>query len=167
MKAAPAPGSEGVPETARHAIAELLDDYVAALDEDNLEAWPEFFSNDGQYKVLSRENVSLGLPAPLMYYYSRGMMRDRVRALREALTYQPVFSRHICAAPRFRAGKARDVLVTSNFSVYHTTEEGVTQLFTTGQYVDVIALTKSEPRFRSRTVTMDTFGVRNLIAVPL
>jgi len=160
-------GGSAVSDTVRHAVTDLLQQYVDALDDDNLEAWPELFLEDGQYRVVSRENLTLGLPAPLMYYYSRGMMNDRVKALREALTYQPVYVRHILSPPRLGMSESGEVHAQSSFSIYQTTEEGVTQLFTTGRYSDVVALTDSGARFRSRTVTMDTFGVLNLIAVPL
>jgi anthranilate 1,2-dioxygenase small subunit len=156
-----------VSDAIRHAITDLLQRYVDMLDDDDLEAWPQLFLEDGQYRVLSRENVALGLPAPLMYYYSRGMMHDRVKALREALTYQPMYSRHVLSAARLAMNEAGEVHAGASFSLYQTTEEGVTQLFTTGRYADVVALTESGPRFRSRTVTMDSFGVKNLIAVPL
>lgn len=156
-----------VPEAVRDAIGEMLLDYVMALDEDRLEAWPDFFVEEGQYRVLSRENVALKLPAPLMYYYSRAMMKDRVRALREALTYQPLFCRHVVSAPRIRQGSAGEALVESSFALYQTTEEGVTTLFTSGQYADVVVFNHGPAKFRSRTVTMDSFGVHNLIAVPL
>lgn len=154
-------------ERVRHAVKDLLQRYIEVLDDDQLEAWPDLFLEDAQYRVLSRENITLGLPAPLMYYYSRGMMIDRVRALREALTYQPVYSRHMLSPPRLSMTDAGDLQSSASFSVYQTTEEGVTHLFTTGRYSDVIALTEQGPRFRSRTVTMDSFGVKNLIAVPL
>lgn len=156
-----------VAESIRLEIAAMLDSYIVALDDDRLEAWPEYFLADGLYKILSRENVSLGLPAPLMYYYSQGMMQDRVRALREALTYQPAFYRHLVSAPQISAGEPGEFLAGSNFALYLTTEEGVSELYTTGRYADVIVLTGSGPKFRSRIVTMDTFGVRNLISVPL
>ena len=159
--------SRPVSDAVRHAVTDLLQLYVDTLDDDDLEAWPEFFLEDGQYRVLSRENVALGLPAPLMYYYSRGMMRDRVKALREALTYQPVYARHLLSTPRLAMSDSGEVHAGASFSLYQTTEEGITQLFTVGRYTDVVALTESGPRFRSRTVTMDSFGVKNLIAVPL
>src|SRR5438874_8659970 len=116
-------------EAIRSAVSDLFQRYVDALDDDELEAWPELFLEDGQYRVLSRENVALGLPAPLMYYYSRGMMRDRVRALREALTYQPTYPRHILSTARLAMNEAGEVHAGAGFSLYHTTEEGVTQLF--------------------------------------
>ena len=160
-------GGSTITDTVRHSVVELLQQYVDSLDDDDLEAWPDLFLEDGQYRVLSRENLALGLPAPLMYYYSRGMMHDRVKALREALTYQPVYVRHILSTPRLTMGDSGEVHAQSSFSVYQTTEEGATQLFTTGRYSDLVALTETGARFRSRTVTMDTFGVLNLIAVPL
>jgi anthranilate 1,2-dioxygenase small subunit len=167
MIGAPSTGGPRVPEDVREAIGGMLLEYVMTLDEDRLESWPDFFVEDGQYRVLSRENVALKLPAPLMYYYSRGMMKDRVRALREALTYQPLFCRHVVSAPRIRQRGEGEILVESSFALYQTTEEGVTNLFTSGLYADVVVFNEGGAKFRSRTVTMDSFGVHNLIAVPI
>lgn len=167
MIGAPSTGGPRVPEDVREAIGGMLLEYVMTLDEDRLESWPDFFVEDGQYRVLSRENVALKLPAPLMYYYSRGMMKDRVRALREALTYQPLFCRHVVSAPRIRQRGEGETLVESSFALYQTTEEGVTNLFTSGLYADVVVFNEGGAKFRSRTVTMDSFGVHNLIAVPI
>lgn len=149
------------------AIRVLLDDYTACLDRDELERWPEFFVPDGIYKVLSRENVERGLSAPLIYYYSRGMMRDRVTALRDALTYEFVYTRHLVSGTQIARLSDGAYRVTSTFAIYQSTEEGVTRLFCVGGYEDRVAMTPDGPRFAERTVVVDTFGVLNLIAVPL
>ena len=148
-------------------INELLDDYTSSIDRDDLERWPDLFVPDGCYRVLSRENVERGLTAPLVYYYSQDMMRDRVTALREALTYEFVYTRHVTSPPRMRLRDDGDIAVTSSFSVFQSTEEGVTRTFAVGAYEDAVTRTENGVRFRSRDVVLDTFGVPNNIAVPL
>ena len=148
-------------------INDLLDDYTSAIDRDDLEKWPDLFVADGIYRVLSRENIEQGLIAPLVYYYSQGMMRDRVSALRDALTYEFVYSRHVTSPPRLRLQSGGDVAVSSNFSIFQSTEEGVTRTFAVGSYEDVVTRTVDGVKFRSRDVMLDTFGVINNIAIPL
>lgn len=147
-------------------IRALLDSCCRSIDTDRLEDWPEYFVPDGLYQVLSRENVELGLPAPLVYYYSRGMMQDRVTALRDALTYEPVYTRHLTSGLQLWV-EGDGFAARSDFAVYQTTQEGITRLFSVGEYRDRIVRDGDVFRFRERTVIMDTFGVQNLIAIPL
>jgi 3-phenylpropionate/cinnamic acid dioxygenase small subunit len=148
-------------------INDLLDDYTTLIDRDNLEKWPALFVSDGTYRVLSRENVERGLSAPLIYYYSQAMMRDRVTALYDALTYEFVYTRHVTSPPRLSLRADGDVSVTSSFSIFQSTEAGVTRTFAVGAYEDIVTQTEHGVRFRCRDVMLDTFGVLNNIAIPL
>ena len=148
-------------------VADLLADYADCLDNDGLEQWPDFFHEDAVYKVVSRENESLGLPAPIIYHYSRGMLQDRVTAIRDALTFEPVYTRHLISAPRVHV-EADRLHAVSSYAVYQTTEEGRTRLYSVGRYVDVLADDAGGAlRFKSRVVVADTFAIYNLMALPL
>jgi anthranilate 1,2-dioxygenase small subunit len=149
------------------AAGSLLREYTRALDEDRLEDWAALFVEDGLYKVLSRENRELGLPAPLVYYYSRNMMLDRVTALRDALTFEPVYTRHLTSGETFAAAADGEITARSTFALYQTTEEGETRLFSVGEYLDRLVWSGDVLRFKERIVVMDTFSVQNLIATPL
>ena len=46
----------------RSRIEALQSDYVHCIDDDRLEDWPDFFTDDGCYRVITRENHELGLP---------------------------------------------------------------------------------------------------------
>lgn len=147
-------------------VAALHNAYCRCLDTDRIEDWPGFFTKAGVYKVLSRENVELGLPAPLAYYYSRGMMQDRVTAIRDALTFEPVYTRHLTSG--LHIAKDGDALIArSDFAIYQTTHEGISRLFSVGEYQDRIVVSDGALLFAERTAIMDTFGVQNLIAIPL
>ena len=52
--------------------------YAHALDADRLEEWPEFFTENGRYRIATAENEERGLPLPVLYAEGRAMLRDRV-----------------------------------------------------------------------------------------
>ena len=56
-------------------------DYCATLDANDIESWPNYFVEDGLYRVTGRENADLGLPVGLVYAEGRDMMHDRAVAI--------------------------------------------------------------------------------------
>jgi len=46
-------------------IADLLDRYIATIDDDRLEEWPGFFTESCLYEIIPKENEEAGLPAPM------------------------------------------------------------------------------------------------------
>ena len=76
-------------------LVQLNADYARAIDDDRLEAWPEFFDDPCLYTITSADNHRRGLPAGLIYADSRGMLRDRVMALRKANIYEAQTYRHL------------------------------------------------------------------------
>jgi anthranilate 1,2-dioxygenase small subunit len=43
-------------------LEQLYTDYVHCLDDDELERWPDFFTDDCFYRVTSAENYEAGMP---------------------------------------------------------------------------------------------------------
>ena len=87
-------------------IADLNARYVDAIDADRLEAWPDFFLDDGLYRITTAENVAQSLPLSIVYATSRAMLRDRVTALREANVYEGQHYRHVVGTPLIVAVEA-------------------------------------------------------------
>src|SRR5271169_4183187 len=81
-------------------LEQLYADYVHCLDADELERWPDFFTEDCFYRITSAENYAAGLPLGLIYATSRNMLRDRVSALRQANIYEPQRYRHLVSSIR-------------------------------------------------------------------
>jgi 3-phenylpropionate/cinnamic acid dioxygenase small subunit len=69
--------------------AELVHAYVHALDNGEYERWVDFFTEDALYKIVARDNYERSLPLATMFCQGKGMVRDRVIAIREALIYAP------------------------------------------------------------------------------
>ena len=85
-------------------VQDLNARYAAAIDDNKLEAWPDFFVEQGRYRVTTAENVERGLPLGMIYATSRAMLRDRVRSLRDANVYEAQRYRHMIGAPLIEPG---------------------------------------------------------------
>src|SRR6516162_499969 len=90
-------------------VEDLNARYVQAIDDDKLEAWPDFFTEQGRYRVTTAENFERGLPLGMIYATSRAMLRDRVRSLRDANVYEAQRYRHMIGPAVIREHDGREV----------------------------------------------------------
>ena len=102
----------------------LYTDYAHCLDNDRLEDWPGFFTEDCAYRVISAENFEAGLPLGLIYATSKNMLVDRVMALREANIYEPQRYRHMTSNIRIKVHTTDLLDVVANFIVVRTMQDG-------------------------------------------
>jgi 3-phenylpropionate/cinnamic acid dioxygenase small subunit len=149
------------------AVHDLNARYVEAIDEGRFEDWPEFFAEDGIYRVTTAENAEQGLPLAMIYATSRAMLRDRVRALREANIYEAQRYRHILGPARIERVDDGSLRAATSFMVARIMHTGETALFATGRYLDRIVLTGEEARFAEKAVVLDSRQVDTLLAIPL
>lgn len=150
----------------REAIEDLLAAYAEAIDDGSLERWPQFFTEDGEYHIITRESHAAGLPIGIMYCGSRGMMEDRVQALRTANIYEPHAYRHLIGRPTIERNDSA-FAVRTNFCIYRIAQDGDTVVFATGQYIDQIVEDRGTLRLRSRRVVLDSRRVDILLVLPL
>src|SRR5690242_12591818 len=118
------------------AVQDLNARYVDVLDEGRFEQWPDFFVDDGHYRVTTAENVEQGLPLTMIAATSGAMLRVRVRALREANVCEAQGYRHILGAARIEPAGDGSVRAQSSFMVARIMHPGESALFATGRYVD-------------------------------
>jgi anthranilate 1,2-dioxygenase small subunit/terephthalate 1,2-dioxygenase oxygenase component beta subunit len=149
-------------------VQELLARYIQAIDDDRLEAWPDFFTEECRYLVTTAENVDQKLPLGLIYATSRAMLRDRVRSLREANVYEAQRYRHVIGPPLIEPGEGEGVRARTNFIVVRIMHTGETMIFATGHYDDRIVLTETgSARFAEKVVILDSRQIDTLLAIPL
>ena len=146
------------------AVERLHARYAHALDDDRLEDWPNFFTENGRYRVTTAENEARGLPAAVLYAEGRAMLRDRVASLRHANIYEPQRYRHIVSSVLVEP-EGGSVKSVANFLVVRVMESGDTLLFASGRYVDRIAV--SDMRYQERIVVCDSRRFDTLLAIPL
>ena len=63
-------------------IARAQADYARCIDDDRLEQWPDHFHGPCIYKVTTAANHREGLEGAIIFANSKGMLKDRVSALR-------------------------------------------------------------------------------------
>ncbi|MFN2646212.1 MAG: aromatic-ring-hydroxylating dioxygenase subunit beta [Burkholderiales bacterium] len=146
-------------------VEELHARYAHALDNEELERWPEFFTANGRYRITTAENEARGLPLPVLYAEGQAMLRDRVASLRHANIYEPQRYRHMLGAVLLAEATAGSVRSIANFLCLRIMESGETVLYASGRYLDRIAL--PELRYEERIVVCDSRRFDTLLAIPL
>lgn len=149
-------------------VENLIYEWARAIDEDRVEAICELLLPDGRYSVTSRFNTDRGLPLAIIDAHSAAQLRDRILSMRIANVYEPHHYRHIVSGVQI-VGDANGVLeVRSNFLIVRTMElDGDMKIFATGQCLDLVDVSGSEPRFRQRRFIYDSRVVETLLVIPL
>jgi 3-phenylpropionate/cinnamic acid dioxygenase small subunit len=109
-------------------IERLITDYVHCIDDGRLAEWPGFFAEPCLYKIVSAENYERGFPIGVFFANTRGMLQDRVSALREANIYEPQRYRHLVSSIRILEQPGSGVPAESNFLVTRIMQDGGLQV---------------------------------------
>ena len=117
-------------------IARAQADYARCIDDDRLEEWPDPFHGACLYKITTAENEREGLAPAIIFANSRGMLNDRVSALREANIYERQRYRHILGQPSILHEGGGEVRSETPFLVARIMQDGETDIFATGRYLD-------------------------------
>lgn len=148
-------------------VEQLLNNYVQCIDNDELESWPEFFTQQCLYRVIPRENHEIGLPTAVMWGDSKGMLQDRITALRNANVYQVQWYRHIISNAVIKSVEGGVVHVQSNYAVFKTCNDGESTVYNVGRYVDCIVRDNGVLKFKERSAIFDTHKITTLMVIPI
>lgn len=159
----PAAAHAALQARARHLIA----DYADTIDDGELKHWPTFFTEDGLYRITTRQNEAANLPLSIMLCDNQAMLYDRVEAIEQANVFEPHFYRHILSDSRVLEASDQSIRLATSFSCVRTMLDGRMMVFAAGRYVDEIVVQGERCLFRSRVVVLDSSRVDTLIAIPL
>lgn len=148
-------------------IEEFNTEYARVLDEGDLETWPDFFTDDGLYRITSRENADDDLPIGLIYCDGRGMLIDRVRAILKTTTHEPRYLRHFNSNVRVSGIDDGRVSSSSNYLVVETLMEGGTNIFQSGRYEDTFVRVDGALGLAARHCIYDTLLITNALIYPV
>jgi anthranilate 1,2-dioxygenase small subunit len=149
------------------ALERLNARYVASIDEDRLEEWPEYFAEACRYQIISAENYAQKLPIGVFFANSRAMLRDRVAALRRANIYEAQRYRHLVSSTLILDETGGVVTARSNYMVVRIMHDGASMLFSTGRYLDRVSFEGGDPCFVEKLVVFDSRRIDTLLAIPL
>lgn len=148
-------------------IGSLLRSYCHALDDGEVDRWSSFFTDDAKYQITTRENLSAGYPLGVVLCEGKGMLDDRIKALKTANIFESHTYCHITGPLEVQEMFEGVYSARSNFVVYRTMHTGAMELFAAGKYVDLIKVGGSGALFAERVVALDSRCLDTLLVYPL
>ena len=148
-------------------IEELYAEYAACLDGEEFERWPDFFTDACCYKIIPRENHDRGLPLATWLCDSKGMLQDRVAAIRQTSMYAPRHMRHIVSGILIKRRVGDTFVVQANYLVLETLVGEFTRVFQSGRYLDQLVLDDGKLRFCEKLCVFDSVLVPNTLVFPI
>jgi salicylate 5-hydroxylase small subunit len=148
-------------------VSDLYASYSACLDAGRFDDWPEFFTEDCRYRVVSRENHERNLPLGTMDLQSRGALLDRVYAVQSTLFHAPYYQRHIVGPARILGREGETILAEANYLVIRTKRDQPSEVFNAGRYLDRIVAVQQGLRFADKICIFDSELIPNSIIYPL
>ncbi len=120
----------------RLALGDTYTDCAAALDEGRHGDWPGYFTADGLYRIIPRENHELGLPLAVMHCEGQDMMRDRVTAIAEAMMARPRSLRRFISGVRPLRVDGSKLHAQANVLLVETLHGRMTQILLSARFID-------------------------------
>ena len=151
----------------RLALGDLNAAYADCIDDDRLEEWPDFFVEDCRYLITDRSSHEAGLRHGIIYAASKGMLADRVMAMRGANIFEAHRYRHLVGPARIDRVADGVAEARANFLAVRIMHNGDSQLFATGRYLDRIDVAQTPLRFIERLVILDSQKIDTLLVLPL
>jgi salicylate 5-hydroxylase small subunit len=148
-------------------LCNLLQQSAHLLDSNDLSTWPDLFTEDGRYKLQSRENFDAGLPLCIMDYESQGMLRDRIYGVQNTIFHDPYSQRHVCSAPLITSFNESEIHCESSYIVTRTQRDGMPQILSVGRYLDLIVRVDGGLKFKARTAVYDNDLLPNSVIKPI
>ena len=140
----------------RQQLRDLYDDYVAALDAADFDAWLDLFLEESEYRVIAAENYDRALPLATIRCDSRRMLADRIDAIRNTQTFAPRRIRRFVSGIRLEGTNDGDADVRASFLAVESLDDEPTRIHLAGRYVDTVASVGGALRFRKKIAVYDS-----------
>jgi 3-phenylpropionate/cinnamic acid dioxygenase small subunit len=150
----------------REALRDFFDDYYIALDDVQLDAWPDFFTEDCLYRVIPRENYEAGYTLCTMQAESRGMLKDRVMGVTRTQMFAPRYYRRFPGPMRIVSQDADGARTRHNLLVVQTLIDKQTEIVLSAVCHDRIVPDGDRLRLRERIVVFDSEMIPNSLIYP-
>jgi salicylate 5-hydroxylase small subunit len=148
-------------------LLNLYSDYAMVCDSAEWEKWPDFFVEEGTYRLQPRENFDQGMPLCLLALESKAMIKDRVYGVKETMYHDPYYQRHIVGTPRVVSVEGDRIISEANYTVIRTKFDGDSTILSVGYYHDEIVKTVEGLKLKSRLCVYDSEMIANSIIYPI
>lgn len=151
----------------RQQIADLYAAYTMCIDDGRFQEWPEFFTEDAWYRVVSRENYDRGLPLSILSLKGQPMMRDRIYGVESTIFHAPYYQRHILGIPVLAEAGENSVAVELNYTVFRTKRDFSAEIFSVGKYKDIVKIEENGAKFSVKFCIFDNDIIPNSLIYPI
>jgi anthranilate 1,2-dioxygenase small subunit len=148
-------------------VEQLQLDYVNCIDEERYHEWPQLFTEQCLYKIISRDSVRKNQPFGLMYCDNRRMLRDRIASMGNANIFEPHTYRHMLSRTALSNDSDGSLIARTSYTVVRIMHDGAHELFSTGTYVDRFEEADGRLLFREKLVITDSSRIDVLLVIPL
>jgi salicylate 5-hydroxylase small subunit len=153
--------------TTRFAVQDLYTDYARCVDDTKFEEWPDFFTDQCLYRIVSRENFDAGMRMSALALESRAMLKDRVYGMNDTIYHAPYLQRHVVGCPKILSARDGAIHAEANYVVLRTKLDAFSEVFNTGRYIDTIVSEDGRLKFKERICVFDGELVPNSIVYPI
>jgi len=152
----------------RREIEEFHAEYCYVLDNNEIEAWPQFFAEDALYRITARENVEADLPVGLVYCEGLAMIKDRAFAIAHTSMFDPRYLQHMVSNIRVtEASPSGEVSAEANYLVLQTLIDEDTRILQAGRYFDRFLRAHGRLLLKERHCVYDTLRIDNSLVYPV
>lgn len=155
-----------VSDNLKAGIDDLYARYAETICDGDIEAWPEFFTDDCLYHVKPRSNHERGMMLGPIFSESKGALIDRVVAIRNSMVFAQRAMCYVVGTTRVVETNGDTARTRSMFSAYHTLDDGDSHLLMVARTFDHVELGE-ELRFMERIVIFDTERVPGALIYPV
>jgi salicylate 5-hydroxylase small subunit len=148
-------------------LHQLYAEYAACLDEGRMADWPGFFTEDGHYRLVPRENHDRGLPLATMDLRGRGMLEDRVYGVTSTLFHAPYYQRHVIGPIRLLEPDGDTLCAEASYVVIRTKRDQMSEILNAGRYLDRVIETSHGLKFAAKICVFDSELIPNSIIYPI
>lgn len=141
--------------------------YAACLDDGDISAWPEFFTEDAVYKLIPRENYDQGLPLATIFAEGRGGLVDRTVAIKKTTVFRPRYLRHFTSNIRVLGADGGTIRAEANYMVIETMPNDVPRILSVGRYLDEFVYEGRQLKLKRRLCVYDSEIVPATIVYPI
>jgi len=147
----------------RARLRDFHDDYAAAMDRGDLDAWPDFFAADARYRVMSAETHSQGLLHAPIYCEGRGMFLDRIAGIR-VMVFEPRQQRRQFFNVQAESFDGHRLEARASFLLTEAMLDRDPALVMTGMAIDRFRVSETALVLEDRLLVYDNYRiVQNLI----
>lgn len=148
-------------------ITDLYAAYAACIDDARFQEWPDFFTEDAWYRVVSRENHDRDLPLSTLSLKGRPMMKDRIYGVESTIFHAPYYQRHVLSLPRITEHGNGAFDVEMNYCVFRVKRDFAADIFSVGKYADQIVSQNGKLLFARKFCIFDNDIIPNSLIYPI